>query len=578
MALRYRWVPLWAAVAVAVLLLFVATRASTEAQESPKAEASTTPIKTTKTARGMIRPNPPSVLSRPSTTSPDESAAAQRALEKLREQAAAANAKRYRGGGAESTAPVGRPTKLAGASGRVRTQALLTPKNFRNFFAQTASSTLAEPAAAADDREVLYVGNTYQSRSEDGGASWVSAGKYPDGPPDAPVATGDADVVHASSTDTTFSTVLYTNRTRNSAGEARQTNGMVRIFVRRDTISGGVDCTYDIRPGGYQVDMIPDYPHIATSNNFLYLSMNNVQVSTETNAENWVDARTMRFNLSQISNCQPTAFNTFSYSDREVVRGWRMHVPVENATTTMYWGQLDKPSSTVYDPANPPTYRTFRIFSWPESTTTVSQFTRPVSPTNFENPDCKGGTGDFDWLENPASAWDYRGFHMRGATGGGTVEFLWNAGPDSEHTQAHLHGAVFRTSDFALIAEPRVFDNSFCFGLPALGSNRFGEYALSVAFGGDNVANSGASAQGGVTVDDSSSAGYWFPLVETTAFGTHNRSDARFGDYFTVRNNERCPNTWNATNYALLNGNTSSSHVNARYVEFQSSSDPPCPS
>jgi hypothetical protein len=563
MALRLRWFSLWTAVAVAVLLLSEATRASTEAQESPKAEESTTPTKTVKTAVGTIRPDPPSVLSRPSTTSPKESAAIERVLAKKREQANAANAKRYRGGGTESTTPVGRPTKLAAASGRVGTQALLTTKNFRNTVAQSVSSTLAEPAAAADDREVLYVGNTYQSRSTDSGASWVSAGTYPAGPSDAPSVCCDSDAVHASNTDTTFSTILYTNR---SGTLPDPTNGVVRIFVRRGTISGGIDCTFTIDPAGTNDNIVPDYPHIATSNNFLYLSTNNLQ-----NGNTWVGAQTRRFNLSQMSNCQTAATDTFTFLNTSI--GQRVHVPIENAKATMYWGQLDNPT-------------TFRIFRWPESTTTVSQFTRSVSSTNFTNPNCRGGTDNFDWIERD-TAFSITGFRMRGAIGGfpllESLMFLWPAGPDSQHTQAHLHGAVFRPFGFpvfpelTLIAQPRVFNNSFCFGFPALGANNRGDFGLSVGFGGDNVANSGTSAQGVVAVDDSSSEGFFFPTLQTTASGTHNRSDGRFGDYFTVRNNERCPNTWSATNYALLGGNTSSSHVNARYVEFQSSNDPPCP-
>lgn len=519
----------------------VAMGASTEAQEDQEAQRSAT--ETIRTVNSTIRPDSPRELNRAATTSPEESAALERRLQDRREQADAANARRYGGGGAESdAAPAGRPTQVIGES-----EALQTTKNNRNTVAQSVSSTLAEPAAASDQREVLYAGNTYQSRSADSGATWTNLGAYPAGPSDAPSVCCDADAVHASNTDTTFNLILYTNSTL--------TNGVVRIFVRRGTIAGGVDCTYTIDPAGASNNLVPDYPHMALSNNFLYLSTNN------TGSGSQVGAQTRRFNLSQMSNCLTTATNTFTFNNSTI--GQRVHVPVENATTTMFWGQLDNAT-------------TFRIFSWPESTTTVSQFTRSVASTNFTNPDCRGGTGHFDWIER-STAFSITGFRMRGATGGGTLQFLWNAAPDTQHTQAHVHGVVFRTSDLARIAEPRVFNNSFCFGFPALGSNQFGEYALSVGLGGDNVVNSGTNARGGVGVDDSSSAGFFFPTVQTTATGTHNRSDGRFGDYFTVRNNERCANTWNATNYSLLNGNTLASHVNARYVEFQSNSDPPCP-
>jgi hypothetical protein len=558
-ALGLRWLILGAAVAVAVLLLSIPIGgASTEAQEGQKAARSPTPTKTTKTSVGTIHRDPPSVLSRHSTTTPEESAALERGLQKLREQLDAANAKRQRGGGAALDAPVGRPSKQRGGGAALdapvgrpskmaaKSKALFTTKNRRNTVAQQVSLTLAEPAAAADEREVLYAGNTYQSRSTDRGATWVNAGAYPAGPPDAPNVCCDPDVVHASNTDTTFNTIVYTNGTPLTS----PTNSVVRIFVRHGKISGGIDCSYDIDPGGTSDNIIADYPHIATSNKFLYLSTNNFSPTK------WVGAQTRRFDLKQMSNCQQqVSSNTFTYDNTSI--GHRVHVPVENATTTMYWGQLDDAT-------------TFRIYSWPDSQTTPSQVTRSVASTEFTNPDCRGGTGDFDWIERSTS-WTITGFRMRGAIAGRTVQFLWAAAPDSQHTQAHLHGAVFRTSDLALIAQPRVFNNNFCFGFPALGGNARGQYALSVAFGGDKVDNSGTSAQGAVAVDDASSAGYSFPKFETTATGTHNSTDGRFGDYFTVRKNERCPNTWNATNYALSGGNMLAANVNARYVEFQSS-------
>ena len=543
MAVRLRWVVL-AAVSVAVLLVImsVSTGARTKAQNVQNADASAT--ETTETTTSTIQPEAPSVLQKASTTSPEESATLEQRLQDQRDRLDAANVKRYPGG-AKSDVPEGRPTSMAAES-----EALQVRKNRRNSVATSVSNTLAEPAAASDGRQVLYAGNTYQSRTimNNPPAPWSNLGAYPAGPTDAPSVCCDPDVVHASTTDTTFNVILYTN--------SALTNGAVRIFVRNGLINGGVDCTYLIDPAGTSNNILPDYPHIAASNGFLYLSTNNLQ-----NGTTWVGAQTRRFNLSQMSNCQTTSFNTFTFSDNTI--GQRVHVPVENATTTMFWGQLDNAT-------------TFRVFSWPESTTSVSQTTRSVASSTFANPDCRGGTGDFDWIER-STAWSITGFRMRGATGGGRVQFLWNVAPDTQHTQAHIHGAVFSTSDLSLQAQPPVFNNGFCFGFPAVGSNAFGEYGLSVGFGGDNAANSGSSAQGGVAVDDNSSTGFHFPTVQTTASGTHNRTDGRFGDYFTVRNNERCPNAWNATNYALLNGNTASSHVNARYVEFQSTSDPPCP-
>ena len=418
-------------------------------------------------------------------------------------------------------------------------------KNFRNSVATARSSTLAEPAAATDGREVIFTGNTYRSRSTNSGSTWTDLGAFPAGPADAPFVCCDGDVVHHAGTDTTFDIMLYTN--------AALTNGVVRIFVRRG-LTDTVDCTYTIDPGGTANNILPDYPHIATSNSFLYLTSNNI-----TNGTTWSGSQVRRFNITQMSNCQSATTNIFTHVGTV---GQRVFTPIEGATTEMFWGSLDSATS-------------FRMFRWPETSTTVTQLTRPVAASAFANPDCRGGTGNFDFVERTTS-FSIGGFRMRGAKAANNVMWLWHSSPIGSQTQAHLRGIVIDTTNNAKVAEPLVFNNSNCIAYPTLGGNSDGEFALSVAFGGNKEVG-GTAAQGTVGVDDSSTAGFSFPWVIVTASGTHNRSDGRYGDYFTVRASKRCSRTWAATNYALLNGNTTSAHVNARYVEFQSTTDLVCP-
>jgi len=419
-------------------------------------------------------------------------------------------------------------------------------RNFRNTRATVVSSTLAEPSAANDAAEVLGGGNTYFSRSTNHGATWV-ADTIPGGPADAPFACCDLDAVHKGSLDTTFATVLYTN--------SAQTNGVVRIFVRRSTIAGGNDCTYLIDPAGTSNNILPDYPHTAVSNNFVYLTMNLLRGGS------WIGAQIKRFNASQMANCQIVATTTLTYVGTD---GQRILTPVENASTTMYFG-LNRSANV------------FRIVRLPESTSSLSLFDRTLSlGSNFVNPDCRGGVGNFDFIERSTS-WSIAGFRLRGAVvPGNRLWFLWNAGPDATHTQAHLNSAIFTEPGLSLLSSPPVFNNGECFGYPALGANAFGEFGLTFAHGG-KAGGSGTAAQGAIAVDDAGSAGNFFPFYSTTASGTHNRSDSRYGDYFTIRRNDACTYAWVATNYALLNGNTSSANVNARYVEFQSSLRAACP-
>ncbi len=421
-------------------------------------------------------------------------------------------------------------------------------RNNRNNVAQFLGSRLAEPAAASDGAEVFFGGNTYFSRSVNNGTSFTYEA-IPGGPADAPIACCDVDTARHNGLDTTFISVLYLNSAR--------TNGVVRIFVRRGTISGGADCSYDVDPGGSSA-VLPDYPHLAVSNNFVYLTTNNLATGSQ-----WTGAQIRRFNASQMANCQSVGATTLNYVGSD---GQRVLTPVENASTTMYFG-LNRSANL------------FRILRLPESSSTLSQFDRTLSHgTSFPavEADCRGGVGNLNWMH---LALDISGFDLHGAVvPGDRLWFLWNAGGDSSHPQAHLHSAIFSEPGLTTFTSPAVWSSGQCFAYPALGANALGEFGLTFAEGG-RAGGGGGAAQGAIAVDDSQSAGNTFPSFTVTAGASHNPVDGRFGDYFTIRRNNKCFGSygWSATNYGLAFGNTSSSNVNARYVEFQSSTRPACP-
>jgi hypothetical protein len=459
----------------------------------------------------------------------------------LREQVAARANNRAPGPSPSRPEVPGRETTLADPRRSAASSASIAiGRNHRNTVASTLSSTLAEPAAANDGLDVLYTGNTYVSRSSDGGLSWSEV-SLPEGPHDAPIACCDLDVIHDLERDVTFWSVLYL--------DANTSNGVVGVFVRR-RISVGNDCAYFVDPGGAADNVLPDYPHLGLSDKFLYVTTSNLGAKT------WLGSQVRRMSLTNMANCQATPTDVFTYGGREQ----RVFVPVENASATMYWGALETPTS-------------FRLFTWPESGQVVSSVVRPISPSHFENPDCRGGVGDFDFIEVPSS-FSIIGFRLRGAVGGGRVTFLWNVGPDRFHPQGHVHGAVFSESDSTVVAEPRLSNHTTCLAYPVLGSNRSGDLGWSIAAGG-RKGGGGPAARGFVGVDSAASGGVHFGPLALTADATHNPFN-KYGDYFTVRANSRCPRTWVATNYGLVGGNTDPENVNARYIEFGTKADANC--
>ena len=228
----------------------------------------------------------------------------------------------------------------------------------------------------------------------------------------------------------------------------------------------------------------------------------------------------------------------------------------------MYWGSLDNNT-------------TFRVWKWNAWQNFATTFVVTISPSTFSNPDCRGGVGNNDFIER-STAWSITGFRMRGAVSdNNVVTFWWNVGADSAHPQGHVHAVAIRAGNKKVFAQPHIWSSSLCFGFPVVGTNERGDYGLSIAAGGRR-GGGGTAAQGFVAIDDGFTPGFGvFQTVFLTASGTHNRSDGRYGDYFTCHAHEPCDLFFNATNYSL-NGGTGVGNVNCRYIEFGRGQNKPC--
>lgn len=530
-----------------LLLVFVLSIASARVS---KAESD---VEQFTTESGVVVPDNPADLLKLDTTTPAEKEAIQLRLLEMRENIVAqvdnnpTDVYDLTPVVESSVAETTQSTFLSDGSGESPDAPgdLVVGINRRNSRSTSVSSTLAETAATNDGRNVFYMGNTYASYSTNDGSTW-SAKTIPAGPSANPTACCDPDVVFHQGRAITFWIILYVN--------SALTDGSVRIFVQ-NWIPNSPACSYTI---DYGTNILPDYPHLGVSNNYLYLATQNMSPTS------WTGSQMRRYNLEQMSNCQTTSFNTFTYSGGV---GQRVFVPAQGATETMYWGQNETTTS-------------FRIYSWPESTTVVSSVVKSVSTSTFANPDCRGGTGHNDWIER-TTAWSIAGFRLRmaraenPADGTGEIWAWWNAANDSTHPQAYTRTARFRETDKILLGQPNIWNSTNCTGFPSAAVNARGHIGLTLGWGGDKTANSGTAARAYVGIIDD----YNWPAVGTvflTADGTHNRSDGRYGDYHTARTNTPCNLAWTASNYALLNGNTSSSHVNARWVQFYRARDSRC--
>lgn len=420
-------------------------------------------------------------------------------------------------------------------------------QNRRNKLAEAvANSTLAEPAAVNYRGRVLYAGNfSHIEASTNHGANFTSQA-FPAGPADAPTVCCDNDMVIDYKTGVAFVSTLYVN--------SALTNGVIRIFVKKKLRPDLDRCYYTIDPAGASNDILPDYPHIALSRGNLFLSINAIPTSGTG------FARMYRFNLSQMRNCQTTSASSFTQSHSSGQRVW---VPAEGANreARMYWMQ-HQDSDTI------------RIFRWLDSSNSINAYDRNVSASSFTNPDCRGGIGNFDFIER-STAFSIAGFRSRCTVARGSrqatglLACCWNSAPTGGINQAHVRAAVFRFTNLALKAEPHIYNQDFCFGYPVVTGNSLGDIGLSIAAGG-RAGGGGTAARGFVGIDDKYTPGLgFFETVYRVANGEANRSDGRFGDYFTIHPYQPCTRWFGATSYAWNSSPVDAANdVNARWVEF----------
>jgi hypothetical protein len=397
------------------------------------------------------------------------------------------------------------------------------------------ASTLAETSAVNEGPHVFYTGNTHAEFSINGGSTYTDV-PIGGGPAAAPNPCCDIDSIYDKGRGVTIWSVLFLNNAAST--------GVVRIFVRRH-IPNANNCAYDYAPGAA---VVPDYPHLGLSNDFLYLTTN--EGATH---------RIRRYNLDQLVDCVGVAVTTASVTPAV---GQRVVVPVEGATHTMFWAYHD--SNTV-----------IRIFYWPETAAGPASATRTITAHNHQNPDCRGGVNNTDWIERSTS-YTITGFRMRGAVGGGELGFYWNSSPDVAHSQEHVHAVIVRDDPalaFPILSQPHIFNNGSCIAYPALGVNERGNWGLVVGWGG-RAGGGGAAVHPDFSIRDDYSG---FSTHVPFATGTHNPAGAppRWGDYQSVRRHQPCGMAWSATGYAH-NGGTGVANINARYIEFMRGRDYQC--
>jgi hypothetical protein len=390
---------------------------------------------------------------------------------------------------------------------------VLAPPDFNIWRTSTLAPTsgnsdINEPAVGNGGKYVWYAGNWYAARSTDGGVSWT----YTNPATSMSDFCCDQDVIYDESRDQ----IIWYRQ-----GSYQSSTGQNRFILSRSTDGGATWCSWSFFPTTFNstwTNQWFDYPHLALSNDFLWLTTNRIAGGGTT-----VNLSVLaRFSLDTIRSCGTLGATFWTQSSG---RTW---TPVQGARETMYVGRIDSTSSlTVY---------------WnDESSTTLSSVTRTIPTWTSGSMTCTLPNGD-----NPCARSDNR--IKAGWVAKGLIGFFWNVAAGGGFPMPYVNAARFRESDKTYVDRPYLWccssGTSVAWHYAAASPNKRGDLAIaSWTMGG------GIYPQFNVGIDDDFNGtppGWELAFVASSASGPGSNT---WGDYLRVRPHAPGGFGWIASGY-----------------------------
>jgi hypothetical protein len=323
----------------------------------------------------------------------------------------------------------------------------------------TGQSTINEPSVAQSGAYVFYTGNWYAARSTTGGAQWSYINPYTD----MPDFCCDQDVI----VDRGRDIFLWYRQ-----GTYQPATGQNRFALGISSTGGASFCTYSFRPldvNSSWTNQWFDYPHLALSNNFLYIVTNVFGPPPAPPAQPpFLQQVILRFPLDALQAC--TGFN-YTYFPG-FASGWGE--PVQGATTTMYIGDHRGLTDS------------FRVFWQPENSGSIFWVDRDIPGWTFENGDasCPGPDG-LNWCSRANSKIQAGWVRQPKYSGIGEVGFMWNArgGPNLPFPLPYVEAVTFRQDTLDVTGRPFLWDSNFTWHYPFASPNARGDLGVTVSGG-----------------------------------------------------------------------------------------------
>lgn len=344
------------------------------------------------------------------------------------------------------------------------------PGDFKIFGDSTmpccGESTINEPATANSGLTFVQTSNWNIASSEDGGATFTYQdlqGLF------GPNLCCDQAVLYEPSRN------RYIYEGLNWAGYGDPTNGVTIGVAKGSTPTEW--CTYHFSSeslGGALGDL-PDFPHIAYSNNNAYLTWNRFA------ADGWKSTGLARFELDRLASCSAFRYYFFNRSD--------------NFTFGLTQGasSLD----VFYWVANWFTYggsgRFIRIYHWPEDTRTYHWIDHAINPYNFSGGNCGSQDGevvnwctrlDPRWVTSWISRAEYRGRADKAFADQPVLGMSITAGPSDFTPFPYVVYEYFKLDTLQYIGNDQTYSPDFAFAYPGCTVNVHGYVGCAISYGG----------------------------------------------------------------------------------------------
>jgi hypothetical protein len=321
------------------------------------------------------------------------------------------------------------------------------------------ASPINEPSVAQSGAFIFYTANWFAARSTVGGVgrgAWSYINPYAD----MPDFCCDQDVIADRGRDI----ILWYRQ-----GNYNSNTGQSRFVLGVSSDGGASFCNYSYRPIDVDSTFTSrwwDYPHLALSNNYLYISTSIFLGSGEDDFDRKV---ILRWPLDSLQTCSAFGFQYLN----GVTTGWAE--PVQGATTAMYIGD------------HRGTNNSFTVYRWPENSNNYTFTTQSIPAFTFQNRNSSCPTPD---ELNPCARADSRiqaGWVRKGKYQTvGEVGFMWNAREGGGFPYPYVEAVTFREDTLAVTGRPLAWTAGTAYQYPFASPNARGDLGVTLTIMGGN--------------------------------------------------------------------------------------------